>query len=161
MLQNVPDNRPPKAAKPKVRSAPLQQWPEPDRSAWTAARRPAERLKKGGSASHLSEDWCRDLARRYGYFLDHVERTEGDLKAGAADLVTPERVERYIAELKARVGSVTTYGSIYKLRRMAQLLAPGQDYRWLIEIEKDLELVAVPKSSSIGWSTPTSSPRLA
>ena len=67
----------------------------------------------------------RDLARRYGYFLDHVQRTEGDLNAGATGLVTPDRVERFILELKARVGSVTVHGSIYKLRRMAELLAPA------------------------------------
>jgi hypothetical protein len=89
----------------------------------------------------------RDLARRYGYFLDHVLRTESlDRNAGAATLVTPERVERYIAELKGRVGSVTAYGSIYKLRRIAEILAPNRDYTWLTEIEKDLELMMEPKS---------------
>src|SRR5262249_13372767 len=46
----------------------------------------------------------------------------------------------------ARVSSVTVYGSIYKLRRMAQLLAPGQDFTWLMEIEKDLALVMRPRS---------------
>jgi site-specific recombinase XerD len=88
----------------------------------------------------------RDLARRYGYFLDHVQRTEGDLKAGAAGLVTPDRVKRFVVELKERVGSVTVHGSIYKLRRMAELLVPSCDYTWLAEIEKDLALVMAPKS---------------
>lgn len=89
----------------------------------------------------------RDLARRYGYFLDHVQRIGGlDLNAEAAAYVSPDRVDRFRAELHARVRSVTVYGSIYKLRRMAQLLAPGQDFTWLIEIEKDLALVMQPKS---------------
>jgi integrase len=89
----------------------------------------------------------RDLARRYGYFLDHLQRTEGlDLKAGATTLVMPDRVDRYLAELKARVSSVTIYGSIYKLRRIAQLLAADRDFEWLTEIEKDLALVMAPKS---------------
>ena len=52
--------------------------------------------------------------------------------------MTPDRVDRFLAELQARVGSVTVYGSIYKLRRMAELLAPGRDFTWLTEIEKDL-----------------------
>jgi hypothetical protein len=53
-----------------------------------------------------------------------------DRNAKAASYVSPDRVDRFLAELKARVGSVTVYGSIYKLRRMAQLLAPGQDFTW-------------------------------
>jgi site-specific recombinase XerD len=89
----------------------------------------------------------RDLARRYGYFLDHVQRTEGlDLSAGAAALVSPSRVNRFVAELQARVSSVTLHGSIYKLRRMSQLLAADRDFAWLTEIEKDLALVMEPQS---------------
>ena len=95
----------------------------------------------------MKEITCRDLARRYGYFLDHVQRSEGlDRNGKAADYVTPDRVDRFIAELQARVSSVTVYGSIYKLRRMAQLLAPGRDFTWLTEIEKDLALVMQPRS---------------
>jgi len=63
----------------------------------------------------------------------------------AAD-VTPGNVESYIAELKERVGSVTVYGSIYKLRRASQLIAPDRDFAWLAEIEKDLALVMQPRS---------------
>jgi integrase len=131
----------------KVRSLPLAQWPEADRAAWAAACRPAERLKRGGAASHMREITQRDLARRYGYFLDYVERSEGLADhVEAAVLVTPDRVEGFLAELTARVSSVTVYGSIYKLRRMAQLLAPGRDFTWLSEIENDLALVMQPKS---------------
>src|SRR5262252_3841653 len=130
-----------------VRSLPLDQWPGADRSAWRVACQPAERLKRGGAASHMKNITRSDLARRYGYFLDHVQRTEGlDLNAPAAALVIPDRVDRYIAELTARVGSVTLHGSIYKLRRMAQLLAGDRDFTWLTEIEKDLALVMQPKS---------------
>ena len=130
-----------------VRSLPLDQWPGADRSAWAGACRPAERLKRGGVASHMKEITRRDLARRYGYFLDHLQRTEGlDLNAGAGTLVIPDRVECYIAELQARVSSVTVHGSIYKLRRIAQLLAADRDFSWLTEIEKDLALVMEPKS---------------
>src|SRR5262249_34749180 len=80
---------------------------------------------------------------------DHVDRTEGlDGNAGAAVLVTPDRVARFVAELQARVGSVTVQGSIYKLRRMAQLLAPQCDHGWLVEIENDLALIMQPKSKA-------------
>jgi integrase len=131
---------------PAVRSLPIDMWPEADRLTWAAACRPAERLRRGGGASHMRDVTRRDLARRFGYFLDHAQRTEGELDARAVDLVTPDRVERYIAELKGRVGSITLHGSIYKLRRMAQILAPVRDYTWLADIEKDLALVMEPKS---------------
>jgi integrase len=88
-----------------------------------------------------------DLAQRYWYFLDHVQRSEGlDPHAGATVYVSPDRVEHYVGELKARVSSVTVHGSIYKLRRMAELLRPGVDFAWLSEIENDLALTMEPKS---------------
>jgi site-specific recombinase XerD len=144
--QDASDDTPNGDERSAVRSLPLDQWPEVDRLAWAAACRPAERLKRGGAASHMRDITRRDLARRYGYFLDHVQRTEGDINPGAAGLVTPDRVEHFIVELKARVGSVTVHGSIYKLRRIVELLAPSRDYTWLTEIEKDLALIMEPKS---------------
>jgi integrase len=40
------------------------------------------------------------------------------------------------------------YGSIYKLRRTSQTIAPGRDFAWLTEIEKDLALTMRPRSKS-------------
>ncbi len=132
-----------------VRSVPIVQWPAADRAAWVEVCRPAARLKRGGAASHMREVTRHDLARRYGYFLDHVHRTEGlNSNSEAGAYVTPDRVDRYLAELKLRVNSVTVHGSIYKLRRMAKLLAPGKDYKWLTEIENDLALATEPKSKA-------------
>jgi integrase len=134
--------------KGKIRSLPLDLWPEADRNAWISACRPPARLKRGGAAGHLKPVTRDDLARRYGYFLDFLSR-RGPLQLGtsaAATLVTPDNVETYIAELKERVGSVTVYGSIHKLRRTAEIIAPGLDFAWLAEIEKDLALVMRPRS---------------
>jgi hypothetical protein len=81
-----------------------------------------------------------DLARRYRQFLDYVARSVGlELKAEPAAFVTPMIVDGYIAELHGRVGSVTLYGNVYKLRRAAELLSPAKDLSWLKEIEQDLE----------------------
>ena len=55
-------------------------------------------------------------------------------------------MDAYLAELKNRVGSATLHGSICKLRRAAQYIAPGRDFTWLAEIGKDLALVARPRS---------------
>ena len=81
----------------------------------------------------------RDLSKRYGLFLEFVSRSGRlDMNAPAGAQVTPENVEGYVAELKRRVSSVTVYGSIQKLRRFVQLIAPDRDLGWLIEIERQL-----------------------
>lgn len=135
-----------------VHSLPISLWPEADRRAWVAACQPAERLKRGGAAAHLKPITRDDLARRYGYFLDFLGRRGLPSKgAPAAAGVTPANVEAYIAELKARVGSVTVHGSIYKLRRVSELIAAARDFTWLSEIEKDLALEMRPRSKFGRW----------
>ena len=130
-----------------VRSLPLEDWPLADRMAWVAACRPAERLKRGGLASHLKQVTRDDLVRHYGYFLGQVRMTEEvDVDADAAFYVTNDRVQRFLTERRARVSSVTVYTSISKLRRMAQLLAPQRDFSWLSDLENDLALVMQPRS---------------
>src|ERR671939_984759 len=125
-----------------VRSLPIALWPEADRMAWETACRPAERLRAGGRAAHLALITRRDLERRYGYFLGFLARTGRlDRDAPAAHQVTPENVRGYVEELQGRVGSVTLYGSIYKLRRAAQFINPGLEVGWLKELEADLDLL--------------------
>ena len=58
----------------RVRSLPLDLWPEADRNAWNTACRPTARLRRGGAAAHLKPVTRDDLARRYGYFLDFLDR---------------------------------------------------------------------------------------
>ena len=133
----------------KVRSLPIALWPEADRKAWLAACQPSQRLKRGGAGSHMKPITLNDLARRYGYFLDCMNR-QGllDLNKASGSHVTPENVDAYLAELTARVGSVTAYGSIYKLRRACELIDPARDLSWLADVEKDLALVMRPRSKA-------------
>jgi hypothetical protein len=130
------------------RSLPLNEWPQADRDAWEQACRSGSRFKPGGAGSHLAPVSQRDFANRYGAFLGFLQRT-GRLEthpAGAAAQVTVPNVEPYLADLTARVRSVTVYNCIYKLRRAAELLSPKNDFSWLAEIEKDLALIMEPKS---------------
>jgi integrase len=131
----------------EVRSLPLDLWPESDRNVWNMACRPATRLRRGGVASHMKPVTRDDLARRYGYFLDFLDR-QGLLGSGEqpAGNVTLENVHAYVAELTERVGSVTVFGSISKLRRMARLIAPARDFGWLAELERDLAFTMRPRS---------------
>lgn len=138
-----------RANRSQVRSLPIDRWPAADRMAWVAACRPNQRLVRGGAGAHMKPTTLADLARRYGYFLDFLDRSDLlDHTKGAAAHVTPENVARYLGELKGRLSSVTVYGSIYKLRRASQLLDPRCDLRWLTEIEKDLALVMRPRSKA-------------
>ena len=136
-----------KSALKHPRSLPVSEWPDADRHAWEEACRPGSRLRPGGVASHLAQVSRDDFARRYGAFLGFLQRT-GRLEqdAAAATQVTLPNVEAYIADLKARVRSVTVYNCIHQLRRAAQLLAPTFDFSWIAEIEKDLALVMEPRS---------------
>jgi hypothetical protein len=138
--------------KAKVRSLPIEFWPESDRKAWISASRPSQRLNRGGAGSHLKAITLDDLARRYGYFLDCMNRREllDPTKAAGAHVV-PENVDAYLKELIARVGSVTVQGSIYKLRRACVLIDPARDLSWLADIEKDLALVMRPRSKADRW----------
>jgi integrase len=141
-----------KSIKAKIRSLPIEFWPEADRKAWISAGRPNERLKRGGAGSHLKPITLNDLARRYGYFLDCMNRRglfDPNKPAGAH--VTPENVDVYLAELTARVSSVTVQGSIHKLRRACQLVDPFRNLCWLIDLENDLALVMRPRSKSNRW----------
>ena len=126
--------------RPAIRSLPVQLWPTADRATWEEACRPSVRLKRGGAASHLRPVVQHDLARRYGLFPRLLVEggSAADADTAAAAQVTPDNVQVYVTELKGRVSSVTVYGSILKLRRIVQLIAPDRDIGWLIEIERQL-----------------------
>jgi integrase len=133
----------------KPRSLPIAEWPKSERIGWEEACRQGHRLQPGGTASHLAPVSQADIANRYGLYLDFLQRIGRlDPAGGAVTLVTPENVNNYIIELQARVRSVTVWNSVYKLRRAAQLIAPGSDFGWLTEIEKDIALVMVPRSKN-------------
>jgi hypothetical protein len=101
-----------------LRSLPVSEWPDADRRAWEEACRPGSRLKPGDVASYLAEVSRDDFARRYGAFLGFLQWTNRlERHAGAPTQVILPNVEAYIADLKARVRSVTIWNCIYKLRR--------------------------------------------
>src|SRR5688572_16051423 len=122
-----------------MRSLPLGLWPENDRRSWTEACRAGVRLVRGGRAGHLRRATQDDLARRYGYFLQFLSGS-GDLdpSAPAGSQITSGAMERFIQRARAAWGSVTLAYSVYKIRRVAEILRPESDLRWLRELEADL-----------------------
>jgi integrase len=133
----------------KPRALPIVEWSDTDQLGWAEACRPSQRLNRGGAANHLAPVSRADIANRYGLYLDFLRRN-GLFSAGhgAASLVTPCNVQQFIVELDGRVRSVTVWNSVYKLRLAAQLIAPNQDFQWLAEIERDIAMVAIPRSKS-------------
>jgi integrase len=86
------------------------------------------------------------LVRAYGYLLEFCHRNgllDQDAEAGAH--VSPEIIDAFVNHLHGRVGSVTRASYIGKIRRIAQILAPGRDLAWLGEIEADLRYAARPR----------------
>jgi integrase len=136
-----------RSAKGTLRSLPLGLWPAADRNVWIEACRPASRLKRGGAAGHLKPVTRDYLTRCYGLFLAFLDRRGLlGLEGAVSTNVTVENVNAYMVELKSRVRSVTVYGAISRLRRVAQLINPDGDFGWLAEIERDLALVMQPRS---------------
>jgi integrase len=137
------------SASGKARSVPTAEWPTADQLAWAEAGRPAQRLKRGGAASHLAPVSQADITNRYGLYLDYLQRNGRlDFTRGAKTLVTLDNVQGFVAELQARVLSVTVWNSVYKLRRAAQLMAPTINFGWLTEMEKDIALEMVSRSKA-------------
>ncbi len=85
---------------------------------------------------------CQSI-RPVSRFFDRTGRL--DPRADAGTQVAPEAIAPLIAELKARVSSVTLSKTIYKVRRAAECIAPHLDLAWLAEIGKDLALLERPK----------------
>jgi hypothetical protein len=98
----------------RPRSLPITEWSQADRLGWEQACRPPQRLQRGGAASHLARVSQADIANRYGLYLDFLQRNRRiDPAMGAMTLVTPDNVNEFIAELQARVRSVTVWNSVY------------------------------------------------
>lgn len=123
----------------KIKGIPVVDWPMADRKAWEAALVRAQRLRRGGRASHMRRTSQTSLARAYGILLEFCVRN-GRLDPGAAAgaHITANNIEALLEELKHRVGSVTRASYINRLLRMGKLLDPDHDVEWLREIAVDL-----------------------
>ena len=131
---------------PSQRPLPVSDWPKLDRETWTTAQQAAGMFDDGGVASHLSAQTREDLTRRYAYFLSSLaHRGRLDLRGHAAGSVTPENIMDYVNYLRPRVSSVTLAQSLYKIRRVAGCLGPGQDWSWLQRLCRRLDLRAKPR----------------
>jgi integrase len=130
----------------KIRALPPCDWPAAERQIWTQACVAAQRLRPGGAAARMKASTRTSLVRAYGYLLEFCHRNGLlDRNAEPGVHVTPEIIDVFINELHGRVGSVKRASYIGKIRRIAQILAPGRDLVWLGQIEADLRYAARPR----------------
>ncbi len=130
----------------KVETMPFADWPLADRLAWERECVPSRRLRPGGAAAHLSDATQAGLVRCYGGLLACCERSGTlDREAEAAAHVTPQALEMFAAELRGSLGSVTCTTYVYRIRRMANILAPHNDLAWLGDIEAELRYLERPR----------------
>jgi integrase len=120
-------------------SLPIGDWPQPDREAWDAACRPAVRLRRGGSVSHLAARTRDDLQKRYGYFLTFLKECHRfDAAASCKSLLTPENVDALVHRMRNEWSATTLFMTIQKLKQIARRLAPSTDFKWLSDVAGDL-----------------------
>jgi hypothetical protein len=62
-------------------------------------------------------------------------------------------MERFLEVARAAWGSVTLAYSVYKIRRVAEILCPDSDLRWLRELEADLRFDMRPKRRPENFTT--------
>src|SRR3974390_54252 len=113
-MSKLPHDKPKRAVakeKSSMPSAPrslkIEEWSPVDQLAWTEAIRPAVRLQRGGAAAHLAQVSQKDIANRYGLYLDFLQPNGLlDPAAAAAELVVLNNVQQFVVELKIRVSSV-------------------------------------------------------
>lgn len=131
---------------PARRSLKLEAWPEADRRGWEAALQEGDVLEPGG----LGADWAPltrvTTARCYGRWLGWLQRNRLlDFVASPADRLTPDRVARYITELKSLNASSTAASQIGHLYMAITAMAPERDWRWMRNAELRLRRAATPK----------------
>lgn len=130
------------------RCRPLQDWPAGDQQAWEAALRPASGDgapggHTGGGASHWSAGTRRAVATSYGRWLTWLDE-QGQLEplVPAASRVTPERVERYLADLGTTIGVFTVIARVEQLGHAMRAMAPASNWHWLQSLASRLRAEA-------------------
>ena len=143
-------SRPRQPKNTQVRLAlPRSSWPLHDRQALEAAFAARELFDDAGPGAHLSPRVRFARETTYAYWLGHLARTEpGALRENIAGRVTPARIQTF-AEFMARTnGGVSIAMRLHELRLMLALLAPEADWRWLLQICKQIQAQSSPRAKA-------------
>jgi integrase/recombinase XerD len=131
---------------PRRRSLKRDAWPEPDRMAWEIANRAGDVLEPGGDASHWASSTRETTARCYGRWLGWLARNGLlDRTQSPGDRLSPDRLERYIAELVSLNAYSSAASQIGHLYMAISVMEPKRDWRWMRPAEARLRYGAAPK----------------
>jgi integrase/recombinase XerD len=128
------------------RSLTIEQWPAPDRLAWTAATTQADPLDEPGCAADWRPKTQHTVSTRYGFWLawlSDVGKLDPTAPPGAR--VSREHVAGYLEFLRTRrLASITIAGYIRDLREAIRVMQLGADLSTLDNTFVRLEAVAEP-----------------
>lgn len=149
----------PQQAEQALLEVPLAAWPAEDRLAWerVQARTNSPFRKDNGGRTrspYTYRVWQKCYGRWLGFLRDHGALDDA---AAPASRVTPERLDDYIAAMKVQGNRpITIVGRIRGLKGALELLAPGQNHKWItrprnIPITRHFEIV--PRDRVVHHST--------
>lgn len=129
---------------PKRRRLRLDDWPDRDRTAWSAALAPGDLLDGTMGPAHHWREETRDHRRKaYGRWLtSRIAAGDFDPMAAPTSRITGDAVRAYILELQAQVAGKTVSGYIGGLHAVAMAFDPDTNWRWLRRVVCKLETAA-------------------
>lgn len=122
----------------------INQWPLADSSAWNQAIAEADPFGVPSPASSWSGRSRAKTAKGYGRWLCWAAQNGIDMNLCAADRVTEQHVQRYIADLRSRNGDLTVLCRAQELYDAIRVIAPDQDWTWLRRPQNALRARGVP-----------------
>ena len=125
-------------------SKPLATWPDQDRAAWAKAIACGSPLEPGGWASSWACLSRYKAEGDYGHWLGWLER-QGELDSTSAlELrATPERVGRYLTNLRSRLSNFTIQSRLQGLGDVLRVMTETQQFRWVCRAAARLRSGAV------------------
>ena len=130
----------------------VAEWPDADRLAWLDGLRPASLLAAAPRPAARWRDSTRQLIEvGYGRWLSWL-RDKGLLDPGTTPggRATEEQVTAYWTDLAATVGDYTTVGRLQQLGDALRVMAPTEDWSWLLRASYRLGAKAVPVKDKRG-----------
>ena len=115
---------------PTRRCKRVEEWPELDQAAWTAALQPSDDPDQSKVAEHWSDGTRHCVVSGYGRWLTWLEQHGWlDPQQSPAERVTAERVAAYTAELRQEVAVSSVANRIEQLGNALRALAPERAWQ--------------------------------
>jgi hypothetical protein len=126
-------------------------WPEADHHAWEAAQHQGDVLEPGGGAAHWAQHTRNKVAKGYGRWTTWlISNGLLDLLASPADRVTPDRVVRYVADLRKLNAPYSVLARVQELYQAMAVMVPAKDWTWIRRIEARVRQTVTPSRDKRG-----------